>query len=515
MTTMHQAAAEPVVLSLRGLDCDNVYRVAIERAPLIVEPDVWQRVAASREVVERVLRGDRLVYGLNTLLGHMRDEPVLPEVLLQYQVQMVVGHAGGVGVPLADEDVRAIVLARIAGMAAGGSGAHPRAMQTLLEMLNAGVHPIVPEIGSVGASDLMHHAAIAMVAIGYGEARYEGEVLNGSDALARAGIEPYVMQPKDGLALISANGASIGIGALVVRAAEAIATMADVAGALALEVIGGNVSPLNVAAAAAKPFAGQLDAAAHMRMLLHGSYLYDPTMRASVQDPLSFRVIPQVHGALREQIAAARRSVDVELNAMDDNPLVSVEEDRMLSTGNFHPMVLALAFDALRVGLAHVGMLSERRMNKLLAMLFRDPEAFMRMAAEPQRRSSGGLLTYSAAAILAELKHLAAPATLECPPLDLDVEDHATLAPLTVMLTRRALGQLETILAIEALLAVNTLDRLTTVPHLGAGTLGAYEAIRRAVDAASSAASGATIAEAARLALRAWVAGHLAAASTV
>lgn len=494
----------PVLLTSDGLGIEDLRRAAVEGARLDISQDVYDRVAAGRAVVERALEGERLIYGLNTQLGHMRDQRVSRETLMHYQVLMVVAHAGGVGSPLPDEDVRAMMLARIAGMARGGSGATPEAMRTLAAMVNAGVHPIVPEVGSVGASDLMHMAAVAMVLIGRGEARYEGETLSGAEALARAGIAPYVLQPKDGLALVSANGAAIGIGALVVREAEAVAALADKAGALSLEATGGNPGPFEEVAAAAKPFPGQIAAAAHLRALLAGSYLYDPETKLSVQDPLSFRVMPQVHGALREQIAAARRSVEIELNAMDDNPLVVIEEDRMLSTGNFHPMVLALAFDALRVGLAHVGMISERRMAKLLALRFRDPEAFMRSIShhvEDRSDGSGGLLSYSAAAILAELKHLAAPVTLECPPLDLDVEDHATLAPLTVMLTRRAVRHLENILAIEVLLSSSTLDSQGALPRLGVGTRAAYDTVRGALAKADRPRSAAAIAEIGRRAL--------------
>ena len=501
MDATTRSTIDPVVVTTAGLTVDDVYRVAVEGAPVQVAADAMARVVAGRAVVDRALTGDRLIYGLNTHLGHMRDEPVAPETLLHYQVMMVDGHAGGVGENLPDVDVRALMLARVAGMARGGSGAHPDALRTLVAMLNAGVHPLVPEIGSVGASDLMHMAAVKMVLIGRGEARLHGETLPGGEALARAGIAPYVLEPKDGLALISANGASIGMGALAVREAGRVAALADTAGALALEAIGGNPSPFEEVAAAAKPFPGQIAVAAHVRELLAGSYLYDPETTLSVQDPLSFRVMPQVHGALREQICNARRSVQIELNSIDDNPMVCIEEDRILSTGNFHPMVLALDFDALRVGLAHVGMLSERRMNKIMAQYFREPEMVLRAAENPDQRAYGGLLTYSAAAILSELKHLAGPATLECPPLDLDVEDHATLAPLTVMLTRRAIRMLETILTIEAVLATKTLASWPTLPRLGAGTGAVRDVLHRALAGLGRGAVGAAIVEAAHEAL--------------
>ncbi len=344
-----------VTLTLDGLGLADLYRVAVEGASLEVDPAVYARVAAGRAVVERALGGERLVYGLNTGVGHLRDARVSREALMEYQVRLVVGHACAIGPALPDADTRALMLARVSGLARGGSGAHPSAMRALVDMLNAGVHPVVPEIGSVGASDLMHMAAVALALVGRGEARYGDETLPGGEALARAGLTPYVMQPKDGLALISANGFAIGVGALAIHEVERVARLADLAGALTLEAIGANLSPFEAAVAAAKPVPGQIAAAAYLRELLRGSDLYDPATVVSVQDPLSFRVMPQVHGALREQIAFARASVETELNAMDDNPLVLIEDDRMISTGNFHPMALAPAFDALRVGLAHVG----------------------------------------------------------------------------------------------------------------------------------------------------------------
>ncbi len=236
-------------------------------------------------------------------------------------------------------------------------------------MLNAGVHPVVGETGSLGASDIGHMAMIADVAIGRGRARLNGETLPGSEALAQAGIEPYELQPKDALAMVSANGASIGIGALTVLEAERLAQARRHDRSALARGRRGKPEPLRRRGrpCEARPRA-RSKSARHVRELLSGSYLEDPDAADSVQDPLSFRVVPQVHGALREQIAAARDAVELELNAIDDNPLASVEQDTMLSNGNFHPMVLALAFESLRVGLAHVGMISERRIRHVSAL---------------------------------------------------------------------------------------------------------------------------------------------------
>ena len=501
---MNPTNATPVTLTLRGLTIEEVSQIAAGGAQLEIAGEVEERLLASRAVVEEVLAGDQLVYGLTSQVGHGRDQRVDPAVLAQYQELLVRTHAGGIGDPLPEAQTRAIMLARIAGLARGGAGVHPSAFRTLVDMLNAGVHPVIPEGGSVGASDIPHLAAVALVMIGRGQAHYHGQLLAGGEALARAGIAPYSLQPKDGLALISANGFAIGVGALTLLEAEWLALLADRVGALTLEAMGANPSPFDAEVAAAKPFAGQAAVAQHVRELLNGSALYAPHRLLSVQDPLSFRVMPQVHGALREQLTFARHSVEVELNASDDNPFVSIEHRRLISNGNFHPMVLALAFDALRVGLAHIGMLSERRINKVF---WPHVKRFQSSIGAPGAQGEGqdpllALPAYAAAAVLAELKHLAGPATLECPPLDLDVEDHSTLAPLTVTLTRRALRQLETILAIEALIAMESLRAQDLVTQLGVGTRTTYEAVRVSLESLGADPSAAAALEATRAALR-------------
>ena len=326
----------------------------------------------------------------------------------------------------------------------------------------------------------MHMAAIAVVLIGKGEAELNGELLPAAEALSRAGLAPVVAQPKEGLALVSANGVAIGAGALVAEEGLRLARLADLACALSLEAVRGNPGPFDEAAAGAKEIPGQVAAAAEVRALLEGSYLHDPATVLSVQDPLSFRVAPQVNGAYREQVLAAELAVEVELNGIGDNPMVLIERDTMISNGNFQPMQLALAFDALRIGIAHVAMISERRMNKVMTIRFSDPKLMLaglndeEMAEQRPRRA---LVQYAAAALLAELKHLAAPLSIHLPPLDLDVEDHGTVAPSVVFTTRRALQLLDTILTCEAQLAIDLMD-VQGVPALGRGTREAYERVK-------------------------------------
>jgi histidine ammonia-lyase len=253
-------------------------------------------IAASREVVDRSLSSNEAVYGLTTQVGHGKDTRLTEEEIRGEQMFLVMSHSGGVGPALPTLRVRAALAVRLNGIARGGSGASPGVAKVLMAMLNAGVHPIVPEIGSVGAGDLGPMAGMAQVAVGQGTAEYQGEQLPGGEALRRAGITPLVLSGKDGLALISANGVSIGHAALVVARAERAAAAADVAAALSMEATGANPSIVHPAVARAKRIPGQAAAADHIRELLAGSRLLQPGGPRSVQDALSFRVVPQVHG---------------------------------------------------------------------------------------------------------------------------------------------------------------------------------------------------------------------------
>ncbi len=460
----------------RGLTVDEVYDISVSHHSVFASEDVLERVRQSRAAVERALSRGRKVYGLNTQVGHLHDIEIPPGDLIDYQHQLVAMHARGIGEPMAEHDVRSLMLARIVGMSRGGSGAHPDIFATLIQMLNAGVHPIVPQGGSVGASDLNQMAAVGMVMIGRGDAMYKGELLSGRQALKRAGIAPCPLRPKDGLALISANGMSIGTGALAVVDIEKLSDIADAIGCLSLEAIGGNLAPFREEVAAAKPFAGQLAAAAHMRACLEGSYLEEERHIASVQDPLSFRVMPQVHGAMREYVAVARRVVEVELNSSGDNPMVSIDRDELISNGNFDPIVLGLAFETLRLALAHVAKLSERRINRL--RFHGHPSG--RMAEWRSRfpfRPYQGPSVHSAASLLAEIEHLANPVTLVTTLVNPDAEDHSTLAPQSVTLTRTVVNRLQTLLSIEAIMACDVLGDEKEPPRLGAGTISICETL--------------------------------------
>lgn len=477
------AAAGRIVLDDAPLTVPEVVAVA-RGASIALGPAAIERIRASRAVVDRLVSGDELVYGLNTGLGHGRNDRLPIDALEAGQVDVVRLHAGGFGPPLPAEIVRAAMAVRVAGIARGGSGASPAIAEAYVALLNAEVHPVVPLVGSIGASDLMHMAAIALVVMGEGEAQVHGERVTGAEALSRAGISPVRLGPKDGLTLISANGVSIGHAALVVDRARVLADAADLVVALSLEAARGNPSIVDAVVAGAKPVGGQSVAASRIRRYLLGSHLSVTGGAESVQDPLSFRVAPQVHGAFREVLGFATASVETELAAMDDNPLVSIAEDRMISNGNFHPMLLALAVDAMRPALAHLGQLSDRRAGQLWDRLAADTGAFSAEAFERMARYGSPLLRYSGAARAAELRTLAGPATLDVPPLDLGVEDHATNAPLAVQRTDEALDLTEDVLAVELLTASAFLGAQDeTLSRMGERTRAALEAVRFTLEA--------------------------------
>jgi histidine ammonia-lyase len=471
---------DTVVIDLAPVALADLLRIA-RGAPVALTDAAMERIAAGRRIVDGVLASGRAVYGLTTGVGHLRDVRVPDSELIGQQYMIVMTHSGGFGPLLPTGVSRAAMAVRLVGLTRGGSGASPAVAESLIGLLNAGVHPLLPRTSSVGAGDLGAMALVAQVAIGAGRAEFGGEVLTGGDALARAGVPPLVLHAKDGLALVSANGVSVGQGALVLERAEALADAAETVAALSMEATRGNPSIALPVVADGKPFPGLVESCRQLRAALAGSYLMESDAPASVQDPLSFRVVPQVHGALRDTTAFAGRTLETELNAQADNPLVSPADGTLVSNGNFHPVLLAIAFDALRVAIAHVGQLSDRRLGHLWAAFFEAMSGGAPAFDGPPPDLPGMHLRYSAAAAYAELRQLAGPVSLDVGVLDQGVEDHSTAAPLSVLKADEALDRLLDILTIETLMAADILDLRPELPALGAGTSALYGSARGAI----------------------------------
>jgi histidine ammonia-lyase len=526
-------SSEPgtLLIGTSPVDPESVAQAALDPAFHVkLNHDALSLIGRSREVLERASTSGQKIYGLNTLLGSGRDTAVEERSVLAYQIQVVRYHNSGVGDHLDRTSARAVILARLIGFSRGGSGVRPETAQFYAELLNRGVLPAIPREGSVGSSDLTQLAAVAAVVIGEGEAiDANGTLVPGAKALADAGLQPLRPAPGEALALVSANAYSVGAGTLALVRLQQLAELADVALSLSLEAIarydgGGNLSPFSPAIQAGKALDGQKVSAAAVRYLLRGGWLEDVRPEVSVQDALSFRSAPQTHGAFRSLVSQLRAALTVELNGRGDNPLVDIETGHMVSGGNFQPMQLALSFEGLRLALAHVGISSERRIAKLyppqrvirarhLEAAARHLEASSSNAVSESGPAAGlaqeelpGLLWYSAAGLLSELKFLAAPATLGAPTLSADVEDHSTLAPLALQQLERSLEALEKLLAIEALTASYLLLEAGAAQPLGKGT-GAVAG--RLADVLADRPSAADLVERARRDLRDVVAQEL------
>src|SRR5215218_10236974 len=302
---------DAVVIDTTPVPLDALLAVA-RGAPVALTEGATEVVAAGRRVVDGVLASGRAVYGLTTGVGHSRDVRVPDDQLVGQQYMIVMTHSGGFGPHLPTELARAAMAVRLVGLTRGGSGASPAVADALVGLLNAGIHPLLPRTSSVGAGDLGAMAAIAQVAIGAGRAEHRGEGIAGGEALQRAGLAPLVLHAKDGLAMVSANGVSVGHGAFVADRARVLADVAEVVAALSMEATRGNPSIALPVVAAAKPFPGLAESCRQLRTALDGSYLLETGTPASVQDPLSFRVVPQVHGALRDTTAFVRSTVETE-----------------------------------------------------------------------------------------------------------------------------------------------------------------------------------------------------------
>jgi histidine ammonia-lyase len=466
---------DEVVITGSDLTVEQVGRVAWRRAPVDVAPSARDRITRSRAIVERAAARPEAVYGLTTNVGALKDARIADDEQPLFQRHILLSHAAGVPPEHPADIVRAILLARLNGMARGGAGVQPAVFAALLAMLNGGVHPIVPSRGSIGMSDLPPLAHLALPLVGEGEAELDGERMSGAEAMARAGIELPTLGPKDGLALVSANSASVGHGALVILRTIDLLAIADIAAALSLEGLGGHATVLDQQIDIARPFSGQLTSAQQMRALLAGSSLWTSPPTMAVQDPISFRSAVQVHGAVLDVLDDVRATLETELNSTGDNPMVLIDREEIISDGNFHPAGLSIAFDTLGIALAQLTSMSANRIVRLMDPTFTHLLPYL--SADPHLNVGLGVLQKTATALNAEVRLAADPASLDYMPVAGAIEDHATMAVEGVAKSARAVDAATGLFAIELLVAAQAID-LRDAPTLGVGTQAAYDAVR-------------------------------------
>ncbi len=458
-----------------SLTVELARRVVFDGEPVRPAPAALERVQASYEVLARAAASGRPIYGVNTGFGKLSDRLIPPEEQGALQENLLRSHAAGVGEPLPEEAVRAVLLFRLNALLKGYSGVRPKLIGHLVELLNRGVCPRVPAKGSVGASgDLAPLAHLALVLIGEGEATVEGERLPGREALRRVGLEPLKLEPKEGLALINGTQVSLAEGFLAYLRAERILRHAELLTALALEGWGGRLEPLDPKLHEVRPHPGQREVAARILELLRGSRLLGRA--GEVQDPYSLRCAPQILGATRDALEFVRGKLELEMNSATDNPLVFPETGEVLSGGNFHGQPLALALELLGQATAEVGSLAERQINLLLSA----PGLPEFLAARPGLTSGLMLAQYTAAALVSENKVLAHPAAVDSIPTSAGKEDHNSLSSLAAQKAQKIAANVEYILAIGLLVAAWAVE-LRGPAAMAPATRRIYERIREAV----------------------------------
>jgi len=448
-----------ISLDGRSLTIEQVQEVALRDEPVSAAPEAVERMLRSRAVVERLAAGDEPVYAVNTGVGLLADVRVAPDELEQLQRNVVRSHAAGIGDPLSRAEVRAMMLIRANVLAAGCSGIRPIVAERLCDLLNRGVTPVVPSQGSVGASgDLAPLAHIALVLIGEGEAEFGGARLSGGEALGRAGIEPVTLASKEGISLVNGTQAMLAVGSLELAAGETLAVAADLICAMTLDALRGTPRAFDERLQQTRPHPGQLRSAARLRQHLEGSEIRQSHITCRrVQDAYSLRCAPQVHGAVLDVLAEARRTFSIELNSVTDNPIVIGDE--IISGGNFHGEPLAFQLDYLAVALTALASISERRIDRLVNPALNEHLAPF-LTNHPGLESGFMMVQVSAASLVAENRVLAHPASTGSITTSGNKEDFVSMGMTSALKLKQVVRNTRRVLAMELLTARRALDLL-------------------------------------------------------
>lgn len=456
-------------------------------APAHLDPAARARVDAARAAIDAIAQGGDAaprVYGVNTGFGFLAETRIGAADIETLQHNLLRSHACGVGEPLPRECVRAMTLLRAQVLARGHSGVRSVLLERLLEMLNKGVHPVVPSQGSVGASgDLAPLAHLALVLLGEGEAEVDGVVMTGAEALEKRGLEPLTLRAKEGLALINGTQYMLALGSLALREAESLCATADIAGAMSLEAQKGSQRPFDARVVGVRPHPGAAQSAANLRALLAQSAIAESHLNCGrVQDAYSFRCMPQVHGATRDALAWVRQVLSREVNAVTDNPLVFLTdsgEAELISGGNFHGQPLALALDLLAMATAELANISERRVEQLVNPAL--SSGLPPFLAPRTGLDSGFMIAQvTAASLVSENKVLCHPASVDSIPSSAGKEDHVSMGSISARKALAVVTNVRRCLAIELLVAAQGLD-LRLPLEAGRGARAAHTVLRRHV----------------------------------
>ncbi len=469
-----------IVLNGKDLTLESLIRITRNGAQVCASLEAMEDVKKSRALVEELVAGGRPMYGINTGFGRFSEVAIPEEDINLLQIKLILADAAGVGAPLPTDVVRGMLVMRANSLLNGFSGVRPVVINTILDMLNRGVHPVVPEKGSVGSSgDLCPLAHMVLPMIGLGEAEYNGVVMEGAEAMAKAKIPLIELKAKEGLALINGTQCMTSVAAHALADAITLKKTADIVGALTVESLRGIKNAYDPRIQDVRRHLGQREAAENMLRLLEGSEYVTTQGELRMQDSYSLRCIPQIHGASRLAIDYVASVVENEINAVTDNPIVLVDTGDVFSGGNFHGQPVAIAADTLGIALSELGNISERRIAKLI-----DPALNHGLPAFLVKHGGincGFMIPqYAAAALVSENKVLAHPASVDSIPTSAGQEDHVSMGTIGARKAAQILENVRMVLGIELMCAAQALD-LQEKRKLGAGTEAAYKVIRGAV----------------------------------
>lgn len=474
---------DPSTISINGnnLSIERVVAVARERKKVTLDQEATKKIERARNVVENLVENKKVVYGITTGFGAFKDRVISEKDVEKLQENLILSHSTGVGNPFAEEIIRAILLIRANTLVKGNSGIRTQVVETLIEMLNKGVHPVIPEKGSVGSSgDLAPMSHLILVLIGKGEAFYKGKRLPGAEAMKLAKIKPLTLKAKEGLALINGTAVMTAVGALAVNEALTLCEEADKNGALAVEALRGTPKAFSENVHKVRPHVGQILSAKKIRSLINGSTMID---NQKVQDQYSLRCIPQVHGAVRDAVNYVKEKIETEINSATDNPLIFPEdkENLVVSGGNFHGEPIALAMDFLGIAVSELANIADRRFASML-----DPNHNGGLPAFliPNGGINSGLmiLQYTTAALVSENKVLAHPASVDSIPTSANTEDHVSMGTIAARKAREIVHNTKNVLAIERIGACQAIEfRLLEKMKLGRETSKIFKETRKVV----------------------------------
>lgn len=465
-----------VYIDGKSLTIEDVVNVARNGYKVELTEESEKKVIKARNIVDKFVDEEKIVYGITTGFGKFSDVVISKEETKILQRNLIISHSCGVGECFNEEVSRSIMLLRINNLAKGNSGIRLNTLNTLIKMLNEGIHPLIPQKGSLGASgDLAPLSHMVLVMIGEGEAIYKGEKMSGIDALKKVSIEPVTLTSKEGLALINGTQVMTAVGALTVYDAVNLLKTADIAAALTMEALNGIVTAFDKKVHEVRGHQGQIDAAKNILNILNNSNMTTTQGEVRVQDAYTLRCTPQIHGASKDAIDYIKKKVEIEINAATDNPLIFPDVEEVISGGNFHGQPMALSFDFLAIALAEIANVSERRLERLVNPALGGLPAFL--TKKGGLNSGFMIVQYSAAALVSENKVLAHPASVDSIPSSANQEDHVSMGTIAARKAREVMENVRKVLAMEMLGAAQGID-LNENKGLGDGTSIAYNLIR-------------------------------------